>query len=63
MVDGVSPLNRLLLPQHLNSDRSLRQSAARLHADVLLVYTFDTDIYVGDGTSPTDFMTLGFLPH
>src|SRR5215212_4286903 len=41
-VRGVAPLNRLLLPELLQSDYELRQAAAKLHADILLVYTLDT---------------------
>jgi len=33
----LEPLNRLELPQQLNSDMDLRQAAARLHADMLLI--------------------------
>ena len=63
MVSGVATVNRLLLPQELKSDRQLRSAAAALHADMLLVYTFDTNIYWGDLTSPIDVITFGFLPH
>lgn len=63
MVVGLAPINRLLLPSELHDDRELRQAAASLHADVLLIYTFDTSIYIGHNTSPVDVVTLGFLPH
>jgi len=63
MVSGVAKINRLLLPQKLESDEQLRRAAAGLHADMLLIYTFDTSIYRGDTTSPLDLVTLGFLPH
>lgn len=42
MVRGVAPVNRLLLPERLQSDVELRNAAAQLHADMLLVYTLDT---------------------
>ena len=42
MLSGVAPVNRLLVPEQLSGDLELREIAARLHADVLLVYTLDT---------------------
>jgi hypothetical protein len=42
MLRGLAPLNRLVLPQQLQSDRELRVGAAKLHADMLLIYTLDT---------------------
>jgi len=62
LVDGVAPVNRLLLPADLQSDRELRSAAAALHADILLVYTLDTSFSIGDMNSPIDVITLGFLP-
>ena len=41
-VAGVVPINRLLLPAQLESLEDLRVAAAKLHADVILVYTVDT---------------------
>ncbi|MFI4862078.1 MAG: hypothetical protein ACIAXF_15535 [Phycisphaerales bacterium JB063] len=61
-VTGVAPLNRLLLASNLRSDAELRTAAARLHADLLLIYTFDTAVFSGDSDSPLDVVTLGFLP-
>ena len=61
-VAGVAPMNRLVLSSNLRTDRELRAAAARLHADLLLIYTFDTAVYVGDSPSPLDVVTLGFLP-
>ncbi|MEM9416444.1 MAG: hypothetical protein AAGA29_13360 [Planctomycetota bacterium] len=61
-VTGVAPLNRLVLASNLRSDRELRTAAARLHADLLLIYTFDTAVFSGDSDSPLDVVTLGFLP-
>ncbi|MEX0654406.1 MAG: hypothetical protein WD534_16475 [Phycisphaeraceae bacterium] len=63
MIEGVAPVGRLLLPRHLNSDEELRAAAADLRANMLLIYTFDTHIYVGDTDSPIDVLTLGFLPN
>ena len=63
MVSGVARVNRLLLPVNLQSDKELRTAAGALHADMLLIYTFDTDISYGGTSSPLDVVTLGFLPH
>jgi hypothetical protein len=41
-VAGLTPLSRLLLPASLQSTRDLRQSAAQLKADAVLIYTIDT---------------------
>jgi len=61
-VQGVAPINRLVLSNDLKSDRELRDAAARLHADMILIYTFDTAVFSGDTGSPLDIVTLGFLP-
>jgi hypothetical protein len=39
MVAGVAPLNRILLPFRLETDKELRMAAASLQADLLLIYT------------------------
>jgi len=41
-VASIGPLNRLLLPTRMDSVQSLREAAAKLRADMLLLYTFDT---------------------
>src|SRR5262245_56881609 len=43
-IAGVATLSRLLLPTILQSIRGLRQSAAQLKADALLVYSIDTGV-------------------
>ncbi|HXE55959.1 MAG TPA: hypothetical protein VN541_23235, partial [Tepidisphaeraceae bacterium] len=63
MVSGIAPLSRLLLPQELNSDMELRQAAAALHADMLLVYTLDTTFNVEDVAAPLTVVTLGLSPN
>ena len=63
MIAGVGPLNRLLLPQTLESFRELRLAAASLRADMLLVYTFDTSFHVqGSVLPPLTAISLGMLP-
>src|SRR5207248_2072656 len=63
MVSGVAPINRLLLPEHLESDAELRHAAAQLHADVLLVYTVDTTFRKNDLAEPLTLVTLGISPN
>jgi hypothetical protein len=41
-IAGVAPLTRIMLPTRLQTTRDLRQSAAQLRADVILIYTLDT---------------------
>jgi len=56
-------LNRLLLPEQLNSEKDLRVAAASLRADMLLIYTYDTRFHTGDAAAPITVLTLGFSPH
>ncbi len=61
-IKAVAPLNRILLPVDLESLKSLREASARLKADLLLVYTFDTSFHVGEQKlAPLNVITLGFL--
>jgi hypothetical protein len=62
MVLGIAPLNRMLIRSDLQSDRELRQAAAQLHADVLLVYTLDTTFNDQDNAKPLSVITLGLAP-
>src|SRR5688500_5150296 len=52
MIRGVAPLNRLVLPQRFQTDYELRHAAAKMHADVLLIYTLDTTFLDLDRTTP-----------
>ena len=61
-VDGVTGLNRMLLPEHPGSEKDLREAAARLHADLMLIYTFDTAFFNVDQARPLTAISLGFLP-
>ena len=63
LVTGIAPLNRLLLPPQLQTDLDLRQAAAALHADMLLVYTIDTTFRVEDKAAPLTVITLGLSPN
>ena len=62
MVRGVAPIGRLLMPAQLNSDKELRQAAAQLQADLLLVYTLDTTFHDRDLAAPLSVVTLGLFP-
>jgi hypothetical protein len=59
-VAGITAINRMLLPQKL--DRDLREAAARLQADLLFVYTFDTAFFETDLAKPLTVVTLGLSP-
>ncbi len=59
----IAALNRLVLPQQLDSVRDMRLSAASLKTDMLLLYTFDTHFRVnGQNIGPFGVITLGVLP-
>lgn len=63
-VAGLGPLSRILLPTELDSIKALRTAAARLKADILLIYTFDTTFRVGEQHfRPLNVIALGFLPN
>jgi hypothetical protein len=61
-VTGLTTLNRMLLPPDVQSDRELREAAARLHADLILIYTFDTAFFDTDLARPLTVITLGLSP-
>jgi hypothetical protein len=61
-VAGVSGLNRMLLPKELRSDEELRNAAARLKAEMLVLYTFDTAFFDKDLMIPATILTLGAAP-
>jgi hypothetical protein len=62
LVRGVAPIGRMLLPSNFTGDRELRQAAARLQADMLLVYTLDTSFHDRDLAAPISVVTLGLSP-
>jgi len=62
-VGGVVNLNRLLLPKSLSSDLDLRLAAAKLQADVILVYTMDTILNDDEVIAPLTVLTLGLAPN
>jgi hypothetical protein len=63
-VQGIGPINRILLPTgQLRSDQELRDAAASMQADMLLIYTLDTNFYVRDMAKPLSVVTLGLSPN
>ena len=59
----ISPLSRLLLPSEFDSDKELRRAAARLEADMLLVYTVDTTFLDTDKSTILGVVSFGFGPN
>jgi hypothetical protein len=59
----LEPLNRLELPQQLNSDMDLRQAAARVHADMFLICTFNDDFDDRDMASALTLLTISISPN
>lgn len=61
-IRGIAPLNRILLPNQLDSVQALREASARLRADMLMIYTFDTSFQEGEQVfAPLNVLSLGFL--
>ena len=61
-VGGLTSLSRLLLPPTLQSDADLREAAARLKADLLFLYTFDTTFHDSDKSVALNVISLGLSP-
>lgn len=61
-VTGVISINRMLLPERLDSDQELRGAASRLQADLIFLYTFDTSFFDTDIAKPLTVITLGLSP-
>jgi hypothetical protein len=61
-VTSVAGVNRLLVPRQIDSEVDLRKVAAELHADVLLIYTFDTSEELDYEHPLFSALSLGFLP-
>jgi hypothetical protein len=61
-VGGLITISTLLLPARLESERDLREAAARLKADMVLLYTFDTSFHDNDASVALNVVTLGLSP-
>ena len=63
-VAGVGALNRLLLPGNLDSADELRNAAAQLQGDIVLMYTIDTAFRTDtEQIGPLQLVSLGFFPN
>jgi hypothetical protein len=63
MVRSIVPLNRLVVDPNIKTHEDIRQSAAAVHCDMILVYTFDTR-FGSETTVPyLGTITLGFFPN
>ena len=60
-VQGVTGLNRLLLPSNFSSDLDIREAAAKLQTDAILIYTFDTVVESNQAIPPLTLLSLGIL--
>jgi len=58
----IAPMSKLLLPSGFQSDKELRSVAARLQADMVLIYTVDTAFLNTDNSTLLSVITLGFGP-
>jgi hypothetical protein len=63
LVRGVAMLNRLVLPDVLKTEKDLREAAASVQADMLLIYTFDTVFDTGTTIPALGTITLGLFPN
>jgi hypothetical protein len=61
-VGGLTGISTLLLPKNLTSDRDLREAAARLKADMLLLYTFDTSFHENEKSVALAAISRGLSP-
>jgi hypothetical protein len=61
-VAAVGTVNRLLLPANLDTAQQLREAAAQLHGDILLLYTLDTSFRTDtQNIGPLQVVSLGFF--
>lgn len=63
MLAGVAPLNRLVVPQEIRNEEDLRNAAAQVQADILLIYTFDTEFWTETTVPHLGTITLGLFPN
>lgn len=61
-VKQASPFNRLLLPYNYKSIKDLRLAAAKMKAQMLMVYTFDTEFSIDTKNyGPQNVFAIGYL--
>jgi hypothetical protein len=61
-IAGAITLNKLLLTDSQKGELALREAAAKLHADMLLIYTMDTQFFDRNKSTPLTVFTLGATP-
>lgn len=62
-MEGITPLSRQLLPDKFDSLDDLRLAAAKLQADIMLIYTVETSFQVqGRAYGPLTSISLGTAP-
>jgi len=63
LVAGVAFMNRMILSERIDSAKDLREAAATLKTDMLLLHSIDTGFNVeSTDVGPLALITLGFLP-
>jgi hypothetical protein len=61
-IAAVGALNRILLPKDLRSAKELREAAAQLRGDIILLYTVDTTFHTDSRVvGPLQVVSLGLL--
>ena len=61
-IAGIGPLNRLMLTENVQSALDLREAAAQLHGDIVLLYTIDTTFRTdARSLGPLQLVGLGFF--
>ncbi len=60
-VERIAWINRLVLPEQLQTATELRRAAATLHADFLLLYTLDTTFRIDKRFKSSTVLSLGLF--
>jgi hypothetical protein len=63
MIRALLPINRLVAPTHITREIDLREAAASVNADMVLLYTFDTRFHVETTVPALGTLTLGAFPN
>lgn len=63
MIRALLPINRLVAPTEIRRELDLREAAASVNADMLLLYTFDTQFRVETTIPAMGTLTLGAFPN
>jgi hypothetical protein len=63
LIRALLPINRLVAPTNIKKEIDLREAAASVNADMLLLYTFDTRFHVETTVPALGTLTLGAFPN